>query len=183
MRYLPILFYCPGLGLRTRLWGKYKCKKAKTSSLSKSLTCRSCSHGQLLSAKQGLLGAKQGLLSNRVKHLAESSAVSTGVISYWILFTIFYSHVRNDFGFHSKYFMVISEMILNSTQKYLLSCQTWFWILVPLFLWLYIYQKWFWIPLKLFYGYVRQDFGFHSKYFMVICSVPSNFIANFAKNA
>ncbi len=151
MRYLPILFYCPGLGLRTRLWGKYKCKKAKTSSLSKSLTCRSCSHGQLLSAKQGLLGAKQGLLSNRVKHLAESSAVSTGVISYWILFTIFYSHVRNDFGFHSKYFMVISEMILNSSQNILLSV-----------------QKWFWIPLQIFYGHVRKDFGFHSNYFMVI---------------
>ena len=29
-----------------------------------------------------------------------------------------YSHVRNDFGFHSKYFMVMSEMILDSTHIY-----------------------------------------------------------------
>ncbi len=27
----------------------------------------------------------------------------------------FYSHVRNDFGFHLKYFMVMSEIILDST--------------------------------------------------------------------
>ena len=36
--------------------------------------------------------------SNRVKHQAESSAVSTEVISYWIPLKIFYSHVRHDFG-------------------------------------------------------------------------------------
>ncbi len=33
----------------------------------------------------------------------------------------FYSHVRNDFGFHLKYFMVMSEIILDSTQNILWS--------------------------------------------------------------
>ena len=91
------------------------------------------------------------MLSNRVKHKAESSAVSMEEISCWILLKIFYSHIRNDLGFHSKYFMVTSEMIWDSTQNILWSC-----------------QKWFWIPLQIFYSHVRNDFGFHSKYFWVM---------------
>ena len=40
-----------------------------------------------------------------------------------IPFKIFYSHVRNDFGFYSKYFVIMSEIILDSTQNILQPCQ------------------------------------------------------------
>ncbi len=53
--------------------------------------------------------------------------------------------------------------MLDSAQHILQSCQKWIWI--P-FEW--SCQKWFWIPLKLFYGHVRNDFGFHLKYFGVM---------------
>ena len=48
-------------------------------------------------------------------------------------------------------------MILDSTPNILQLC-----------------QKWFWIPLKLFYGHIRNDFGFHSKYFTVMSAMISD---------
>ena len=35
---------------------------------------------------------------------------------------IFYGHIRNNFGFHSKYFPVTLDMILDSNQNILWSC-------------------------------------------------------------
>ena len=53
-----------------------------------------------------------------------------------------------DFGFHLKFFLVTSEMILNSTPNILQSHQKWFWIPLKLIHWNYTQscQKWSGIP-------------------------------------
>ena len=74
--------------------------------------------------------------------------------SWHYILKIFYSHIRNDFGFHSKYFMVMSEMILDSTQNFRVTSEM---ILDSTQIILWLCQKWFWIPLQIFYGDVRNS--------------------------